>query len=299
MGLFDLLEKHIGKFVVTAFLLLFVVPNMYTIVPAGHNKVADLFGDVRPVAYTEGFHLVNPLLSFTKYDLRNTTYTWDEIEVPSQDKLKSTMDVSVTFRVLGEFTPSLKQETGTLSAVESKYITPKVRSLMREAGKSVKKSQDFFLDETQTHLQDFMLVGLSEYLAPKGIIIEAVLFRDITLPEVVTTAVIKTKERQEMLEREKAQLQIAEQEAQQQVKQAEAREDAAVADANAKRTLADAAAYEVLALAEAQAAANTKLSRSVTRNLIDYNSIQKWNGAYPSTLLSGDSGGVILSLPKN
>lgn len=281
-----------------AVVLLLIAMNSYTTVKAGHNKVATLFGDVRPEPYGEGFHIVNPLLAFTTFDLRQLTYTWDKVQVPSQDKLKTSMDVSVTFRLDGVRTPRIFQETGRLEDVVSKHITPKVRSLLREAGKTVAQSQDFYIDTVQQELQIYMETGLKSYLEPKGVIVEAVLFRDITLPQVVTSAVIQTKERQEQLEREKAQLKIVEQQAQQQVKQAEAREQAAISDANAKRTHADAEAYRILKEAEAQASANEVLARSVTSELIQYNSIQRWTGQYPQTLMMGaEMEEVIISLP--
>ncbi len=281
-----------------AAIVLLIAMNSYITVKAGHNKVATLFGNVQDEPYGEGFHIVNPLLDFTVFDLRQLTYTWDKVQVPSQDKLKTSMDISVTFRIDGARTPRIFQESGRLEEVVSKHVTPKVRSLLREAGKTVAQSQDFYLDVVQQQLQVYMEDGLKSYLEPKGVIVEAVLFRDITLPQVVTSAVIQTKERQEQLEREKAQLKIVEQQAQQQVKQAEAREQAAVSDANAKRTQADAEAYRILKEAEAQANANEVLARSITPELIKYNSVQRWSGNYPQTLLSGDTGGVILALPE-
>jgi len=283
---------------IVSIIMLLIGMNSYITVKAGHNKVATLFGNVSSEAYGEGFHIVNPLLSFHVFDLRQLTYTWDKVQVPSQDKLKTSMDISVTFRIDGTRTPRIFQETGNLEDVVTKHITPKVRSLLREAGKTVSQSQDFYLDAVQQELQLYMEDGLRSYLEKKGVIVEAVLFRDITLPQVVTSAVIQTKERQEQLEREKAQLKIVEQQAQQQVKQAEAREQAAVSDANAKRTEADAEAYRILKEAQAQANANKVLALSVTAELINYNSVQRWNGKYPQTLFSGDAGGVILSLPE-
>ena len=284
--------------VVVLGLSLVVAMNCYTTVAAGHNKVVTLFGKVRPVALGEGLHIVNPLLNFTSFDLRAVTETWKSVQVPSQDKLKTSMDVSVTFHLDGSRTPMIMQETGVLSDVIAKHVTPKVRSLLREAGKSVNKSQDFYLDLVQQELQLYVETGLTEYLYPKGVIVDAVLFRDITLPAVVTSAVVQTKERQEQLEREKAQLQIVEQQAQQQVKQAEAREQAAVSDANAKRTQADAEAYRIIKEADAQAKANEQLARSVTSELIRYNSIERWDGKYPTTLM-GRGEGVLLSLPAS
>lgn len=284
---------------VLALLGLMVFFNAYTTVEAGHNKVATLFGKVQPEPYAEGFHLVNPLLDFVSFDLRQLTYTWEKVQVPSQDKLKTSMDVSVTFKLKPERTPQILQESGLLKDVVDKHITPKVRSLLREAGKTVAQSQDFYQDSVQQELQVYMENGLTEYLEAKGVLVTAVLFRDITLPKVVTVAVIQTKERQEQLEREKAQLKIVEQQAQQQVKQAEAREMAAVADANAKRTQADAEAYRITKEAAAQAQANELLSKSVTKPLISYNAIQKWNGAYPQTLMGGSAEGLILNLPNS
>ena len=290
------------KIAITASIVLIVLAillNAYITVEPGHNKVANFFGKVQPEPYQEGFHIVNPLLDFDSFDLRQLTQTWEKVQVPSQDKLKTSMDISVTFRLDGGRTPEILQETGDLDDVVIKHITPKVRSLLREAGKTVRQSQDFYLDSVQQHLQSYMEDGLKSYLEPKGVIVEAVLFRDITLPNVVTTAVVQTKERQEQLEREKAQLKIVEQQAQQQVKNAEAKEMAAISNANAKRTQADAEAYRISKEAKAQAEANQLLAKSVTLELIRYNAVQKWNGAYPQTLMGGKTDGLILSLPNS
>ncbi len=289
--------KHAGS-VVIGLMTLIVMLNAYITVEAGHNKVATLFGKVRPEPYAEGFHIVNPLLNFVSFDIRQLTFTWDKVQVPSQDKLKTSMDISVTFKLDAAKTPLILQESGSLDDVVNKHITPKVRSLLREAGKTVAQSQDFYQDNVQQALQIYMEDGLKDYLEPKGVIVIAVLFRDITLPQVVTDAVIQTKERQEQLEREKAQLKIVEQQAQQQVKQAEAREMAAVADAKAKRTQADAEAYRISKEAEAQAVANQLLAKSVTDELIRYNAVGKWNGAYPQTFMGGKTDGLILNLPS-
>ncbi len=94
-------------------------------------------------------------------------------------------------------------------------------------------------------------------------------------------------------------MKIVEQQAQQQVKMAEAKQQAAVANASAKRIQADAEAYRISKEAEAQAKANQLLAKSVTPDLIRYNAIQKWNGAYPNTLLGGKTEGLILNLPNS
>ena len=52
-----------------ALLGLLLLSESVTTVAPGHNKVATLFGEVRPTPYAEGFHVVNPFLSFTSFDL--------------------------------------------------------------------------------------------------------------------------------------------------------------------------------------------------------------------------------------
>lgn len=288
--------RRLGLGAGIALAMIAAISQSITTVEPGHNKVATLFGEVRSAPYTEGFHFVNPLLSFTSFDLRQQTRTWQQVEAPAQDKLKTTMDVSLTFRIDATTTPRILQDTGTLDDVIEKHVTPKVRSLLREAGKSVSLSQGFFREAVQQELQAYMEAGLTRYLKPKDVVVEAVLFRDITLPEVVRNAVIQTKERQEQLEREKAQLQIVEQQAQQQVVQARAHEQAALADAQAKRTHADAEAYRIRKEAAARAQANVAIARSITPELLRYNEVERWDGSVPTTLLGTEGAGFILDL---
>ena len=124
-------------------------------------------------------------------------------------------------------------------------LIPKLRSLLREQGKSIKRAEDFFLEATQDTLQTALTEGLKEYLAPKGIIVTAVLIRDITLPPFIVAAIEQKKEREQAVERERAELERVRTELQQEVARAEAGRSAAEAEAARMRTLADATAYEI------------------------------------------------------
>jgi regulator of protease activity HflC (stomatin/prohibitin superfamily) len=88
--------------------------------------VATLFGKVQEKAYPEDLHVVNPLLNFVSFDLRQQTYTWEKVQVPSQDKLKISMDISVVFRLDPTKTTDILQNTGVLKDVVSKHITPNI-----------------------------------------------------------------------------------------------------------------------------------------------------------------------------
>ena len=189
------LPKCILGIIAAVFVLFLVSPRFYQSVPAGHVGVATLFGEVQSKHFPEGLHIpVNPLYQWHLYDVRQKTHS-ETSNVPSQDQLQTKIDVSVQYRLVASQTPSILKETGTISDVLAVHIVPKLRSQIREQGKTIKRAEDFFLEETQTTLQVALLEGLKDYLGTKGVAIEAVLIRDISLPPFITKAIEAKKER--------------------------------------------------------------------------------------------------------
>jgi len=214
-------------------------------VPPGRVGVATLFGNVVPEGYTQGIHVpVNPLYSWTMFDAREKTHL-ETANVPSQDQLQTRLDVSVQYRIDGVMAPRILEETGDAESAVRVHLIPKLRSLLREQGKSIQRAEDFFLEETQDTLQTALTEGLKDYLAPKGIEVTAVLIRDITLPPFIVEAIERKKEREQAVERERAELERVRTELQQQVARAEAGRQASEEEAARKRILADAQAYEI------------------------------------------------------
>jgi regulator of protease activity HflC (stomatin/prohibitin superfamily) len=219
--------------------------RFYESVPAGHVAVATLFGAVKPNPYSEGLHLpVNPLYDFSIYDTREKTHL-EQAQVPSQDQLLTRVDVSVQYNLIAEDAPRILQETGDLRDVLRVQIVPKLRSLIREQGKTVKRAEDFFLEETQEKLQSSILRSLKSYLKPKGVEVDAVLIRDIALPPFIAKAIEEKKEREQEVEKQKAELERFRTEQQQKIAQAQAERAAAEEEAEMVRVLADARAYEI------------------------------------------------------
>ena len=231
--------------VAAVFLFLFLIGSRFwIIVPAGHTAVASLFGKVQNEPYPEGLHIVNPLLSWHVYDVRQKSHK-ETANVPSQDQLQTQVDVSVQYRLIAEATPRILQETGTIDDVLRVHLVPKLRSLLREQGKTVKRAEDFFQETTQDTLQRALLDGLRNYLQPKGIEVDAVLLRDITLPQFITRAIEAKKEREQAVEKQKAELERFRTEQQQKIAAAQAERAAAEEEAAKRRLLADAQAYEI------------------------------------------------------
>jgi regulator of protease activity HflC (stomatin/prohibitin superfamily) len=219
--------------------------RLYQVVPPGHVAVATLFGSVRPEPYPEGLHLpVNPLYQWHLYDVRQKSHK-EAAHVPSQDQLQTELDVSVQYRLNPLEAPKILQQTGTTERVLEVHLVPKLRSLLREQGKTVKRAEDFFLEETQGQLQSSLVEGMRDYLGPKGVEVEAVLIRDIRLSPFIVKAIEAKKEREQEVEKQRAELERFRTEQQQKVAAAEAERRAAEEQATRQRVLAEARAYEI------------------------------------------------------
>jgi len=232
-------------------IILLVGSRFWVSVPAGHVAVATLFGEVQTDTYSEGLKIpVNPLLKFQLFDVREKTHK-ERAQVPSQDQLQTSIEVSVQYRLNSAMASIILKETGTVESMIEVHLVPKLRSFLREQGKSIKRAEDFFLEETQSRLQTDLTAGLAEYLQPKGIIVSAVLIRDISLPPFITKAIEAKKEREQEVEKQKAELERYRTEQQQLVAQAEAQKKAAEQEAQKRMLLADAQAYEIQKINEA------------------------------------------------
>ena len=219
--------------------------SLYQKVPAGYVGVATLFGEVQSEPYEEGLHIpVNPFFEWYLYDVRQKSHL-EEANVPSQDQLQTKIQVSVQFRLEKTGVPMILKETGTAADVLIVHIVPKLRSLLREQGKTIKRAEDFFLEKTQQNMQTSLLAGLQEYLGSKGVNVGAVLIRDISLPPFIIKAIESKKEREQEVEKQKAELERFATEQQQKVALAKAENEAATEQSTKMKVLADAQAYEI------------------------------------------------------
>ena len=239
------LKTSLGILGLFCLVLVWFASSLYQKVPAGYVGVATLFGEVQEDPYEEGLHIpVNPFYEWYFYDVRQKSHL-EEANVPSQDQLQTKIQVSVQFQLSSQNAPKILQETGQAADVLRVHIVPKLRSLLREQGKTIKRAEDFFLEETQQNMQTSLLEGLKDYLIPKGVNVGAVLIRDISLPPFIIKAIESKKEREQEVEKQKAELERFKTEQQQKVALAKAESEAAEEQALKKRVLADAQAYEI------------------------------------------------------
>ena len=258
--------------------------------------MSSLFGKVDSDELSEGFHLINPLKKVQKIDCRNKELTLDGVGVPSQDQLTTSVDVTVKWRVDKTRAAEAYKETGNAEALESVHLTPKLRSLIREAGKGIKNAEDFYQDDIQLSMQVRILEGL-QALVDKGLLVEEVLLRGFTLPRMIVQGVEEKKRQKQLAERELEELKRFTTEQDQKQVGAKADKMAAIEEAEKRIALADAKAYEITAQAKAQAEAISIEGKSLRENpeILKLRAIEKWDGSVPRVVL-GDKATPLINL---
>ena len=260
----EISPKAVSGVVFIVIFLLIAVPlgsRLYKTVEPGHISVGTLFGKVQDTTYSPGLHIpVNPFLSFHDYDTRNKELK-ESIGVPSQDQLTTQIDVSIKYKINGAMATRILEETGSVDQVVMVHLTPAVRSVVREQGKTISRAEDFFLETTQETLQNSVLGALQETLSDKGVLVEGVLIRDIVLPTSLVQQIERKKTAEQEVERQKAELERFRTQQEQKVVEAQAKLDAAQKEAETKRVLAEAQAFEIekINAALAQASGYIKL----------------------------------------
>jgi regulator of protease activity HflC (stomatin/prohibitin superfamily) len=159
-------------------LLLILLWSSVASVPTGHVGVLTLFGRVTGQVIGEGIHLVNPLLSNNLLSIR-TQEIKETASVPSSEGLIMTMDASLLFHLDPDKAAEVFRRLGPKFATV--VVEPTLRSAIREA--------------TASHLANALYSGEREMVAkqideqlkrellPRGVIVEAILLRDIQLPQ--------------------------------------------------------------------------------------------------------------------
>jgi regulator of protease activity HflC (stomatin/prohibitin superfamily) len=159
---------------VLAFILLMAST---TSIPTGNVGVLTLFGRVTGETLPEGIHLVNPLKSVQKLSVQ-TQSVKESANVPSNEGLILALDTSLLFRLDKNMAAEVFQTVGADYA--EKIVEPTLRAAIR-ASTSAHTANALYTNArelVQQQIQD----ELTKQLAPRGVIVENVLLRDVQLP---------------------------------------------------------------------------------------------------------------------
>lgn len=304
----------LGAYFVTAVMVLLLALNSFTVTSAGTTKVGTLMGKVHPVPYTEGVHLVNPLMDFDVFDTRNSRYEVNGLNLPTQDRFNSLANVTVLYRIEGTRTPWIKQEYGTAEQYIDKTLRQQLRSVIRDEARKLEDSRALAQSDKVSLLQLNTTNRLKSLMASTGIDIQEVLVQDIEFDPRIAKQILATQQQIQREEEKKSQERVA-------ATEAEIKKQEAIGDAYRAKERADALAYRLTTEANAKKAAfiaeaegkaqsiiliadaNLKLSKSLTPEVLRKQELDneailfsKATGKVPHTII-GDTNLRAIGVP--
>jgi regulator of protease activity HflC (stomatin/prohibitin superfamily) len=191
-------------------LLLGLLFSMLRVVPAGHVGVVDLFGMVSARSLNSGIHLVNPLARILNMTIR-TQEIKEAMNVPSKEGLNITLDISILFRLDSDKAVQVYKTIGLQGDYIETVLIPQFRAAAR--GVTVVYDAKALYTSEREILAQAIFDSLKNMTAERGIIIERVLLRGITLPVTVSGAIEQKLKAEQEAERMKFVLQKEQQEA--------------------------------------------------------------------------------------
>lgn len=270
-----------------------------TTVNTGSVGVVSLYGNVLQEGLKPGLHFIHPLKVVTEIECKQDAYTVTDMQVPSQDQLTTTFDLTVKFNIDQSKAVQLYSETGNKERAIEKHLIPQIRSTFREEGNQIEKAEHFFLSDTKEKMQNSTLLTLKQKLEPKGFIIEDILIRKVNLPKSVRNGVeAKVLQKQEA-EREEEKLNQFKTEQKRKVALAESEAIAAESELKKRKLQAEAEAFEVITNAEAKAKALHIEGEALRKNpeIKELRLIETWDGKLSETVV-GETNATIM-LPIN
>lgn len=263
----------------SALALLILIPFLLESVGTGQIKVATKFGKVTGQQLSEGLHFpVNPILSWDNFNTLERSILFEGIGVPAVDQMEASMDISVQFRLLPDQVVHVRRTTGDEDRLLNVHFLPNARGVLRDAGRSTKNVEAFFDDTKITEYRLTAKNTLNERLVPEGIEVLDVIVRNVTLPQVITTAIETKKKREQEVQEQQAKLETQKLVAEETVQLAQADRDSAILNAEAKKTRANARAYEIAQI-------QRELAKSP--NFIKLVQAEQWDGKLPTFMGSG------------
>ena len=162
-------------------------------IDAGFIGVQSLFGKIQNTVLQSGLNVVNPLVDIRHVDVRTQNYTMsgvhdegdqsgdDAIRVLTKDGLEVVIDLSVLYRVNAATAPDLIRQIGM--EFKDKIIRPVARTKIRD--NAVYFDAIELYSTKRDEFQQRIFKTIDDEFVRRGLILENLLVRNITLPEAV------------------------------------------------------------------------------------------------------------------
>jgi regulator of protease activity HflC (stomatin/prohibitin superfamily) len=181
--------------------ILFIVIGFLTScikqIDAGQVGVKSLFGKVEDNVLYSGLNMVNPLVDVKTMDIKTQNYTMsgvhdegekggdDAIRVLTADGLEVVIDLTALYRVVAADAPRLVKETGL--DYKDKIVRPLTRTKIRD--NAVYYTAIDLYSTKRDQFQARIFKSIEDDFKKRGLILEQLLIRNITLPNNVKTSI--------------------------------------------------------------------------------------------------------------
>jgi regulator of protease activity HflC (stomatin/prohibitin superfamily) len=163
----------------------------------GDVGVQKLFGKVNSRILESGLNVINPLVEVVTFDVRTQNYTMsgvrdegdktgdDAIRVLSADGLEVVIDLTVLYKVVPNEAPRILKEIGT--DYRNIIVRPICRTKIRD--NAVYYDAVALYSTKRDEFQARIFKTIEDNFKERGLILEQLLVRNITLPESVKAAI--------------------------------------------------------------------------------------------------------------
>ena len=189
--------KKGGKWVGLLFIVLGIITSCFVQINAGNIGVKSLFGNINNDILGSGLHFVNPMYNIVELDVKTQNYTMsgvhdegakegdDAIRVLTSDGLEVTIDLTVLYRIVSADAPKLLRETG--NDYRDKIVRPITRTKIRDNAVYY-QAVDLF-GSKRDEFQQRIYKTIEEDFKKRGLMLEQLLVRNITLPNSVKASI--------------------------------------------------------------------------------------------------------------
>jgi regulator of protease activity HflC (stomatin/prohibitin superfamily) len=166
-------------------------------IDAGHVGVQTLFGKVQARILTSGLNIINPLMTVTTFDIKTQNYTMssmategdktgdDAMRVLSADGLEVIIDLTVLYSVIPSKAPDIYREIG--EDYKNVIVRPITRTKIRD--NAVYYDAVALFSKQRDEFQAKIFLTIERDFKARGLMLEQLLVRNITLPLSVKAAI--------------------------------------------------------------------------------------------------------------
>lgn len=290
--------KHTKIFVCLFFVFLYVLPLfglLKRVAPGEVGVVVNLFGSERGAEEKEltvGYHFVAPWKNLYIFPIFEQNHQWTEKEgftFQTSEGLSVHADIGITFNLIPTKVHELfcKYRRG-MEEITHLFIRNNIRDAMNRSASKMKieelygPKKEIFFNEILAHVK--------LELEPLGFNISHLyIIGQFHVPNLVMEALNKKIEATQTAQQRENELREAE---------AQARKEIAKSEGVAKSLIikAKSEAESMLIEAESKAKANHLIQQSITKELLESQAIQKWDGKMPEVMPANGSTPFIYSI---